>query len=101
MIRGKRSWSSHGRYYKSRNQLRSSSADHCARKLNYVVHKPHDDLMTTNIGETKDGSQESILRSEEFQSGGHPLGEIRRTDKVTVEYERSQEVQKPPASWYP
>jgi hypothetical protein len=101
MIRGKRSWSSHQRYYKSSNQLRSSSMDHSVRKPNYTVRKHHDDLLTTTVSETKDGSQESILRSDEFQNGAHPLAQIRRTDKITVEHEQSHAPQPPPASWYP
>lgn len=101
MIRGKRSWSSHERYYKSSHQLHSSSMGHSASKPNYAVRKHHDDLLTTTVGETKNGSQESILRSDEFQNGAHPLAQIRRTDNITVEYKQSQSPQPPPASWYP
>lgn len=41
------------------------------------------DLTITGVG-----SEESILRDDVNGTPGHPLGAIRRTDNVTVEYER-------------
>lgn len=40
------------------------------------------DLTITGVG-----SEESILRDDANGNQGHPMGAIRRTDNVTVEYE--------------
>lgn len=90
LARGKRSWSSFQRYYykqssgKNHNQAqwpgRSGSFD-ASRKPSRLVQKG-DDLLTTNIGTVDNDSQERILENE-----GYPLGQIRRTDRVMVEYE--------------
>ncbi|KAL4920631.1 hypothetical protein BDW62DRAFT_8575 [Aspergillus aurantiobrunneus] len=87
LIRGKRSWSSHQRYYKSSaNQLPSSSGDRPAKKPG-VSSREEADLYITNIGTTKEGSQESILGRDHPQQGQQPTGRIQRTDQVVVEYE--------------
>jgi hypothetical protein len=99
MARGKRSWSSHQRYYKSSgNNAHSSSHDRHipARKHTFSGQRDRD-LITTNISTTKNGSQESILRVDEQGKGPGirpgigvgrlPKGSIQRTDQVVVEYE--------------
>ncbi|KAJ5172352.1 hypothetical protein N7492_004945 [Penicillium capsulatum] len=86
MLRGKRSWSSYQRYYQSNAAKIASSANRPYKKpINHML--KHDDLITTNIGATREGSQESILGSEEMRKGAHPMGSIHRTDKVVIEYE--------------
>jgi hypothetical protein len=88
MLRGKRSWSSHQRYYKSNGAKLDSSHGRPSKKpVNYLLKES--DLWTTNIETTKRGSQESILGSEEMRNGAHAMGNIERTDQVTVEYETS------------
>lgn len=88
MLRGKRSWSSHQRYYKSTGaKLDSSLGRLPKRPVNYLLKE--NDLWTTTIETTKRGSQESILGSEEMRNRAHPMGNIQRTDQVTVEYETS------------
>ncbi|KAL3489188.1 hypothetical protein BJX62DRAFT_226740 [Aspergillus germanicus] len=83
MARGKRSWSSHQRYYKSSgNQAHSSSHDRHIHARKHTFSGQRDkDLITTNISTTKNGSQESILRVNEQGKG------LARTDQVVVEYE--------------
>ncbi|KAL2844821.1 hypothetical protein BJY01DRAFT_235157 [Aspergillus pseudoustus] len=86
LARGKRSWSSHQRYYKSSdNHPRSFSHDRHIRKPAFGGQGDRD-LITTNIGPTKDGSQESILQTDESK-GPYPQGGIHRMDRVVVEYE--------------
>lgn len=88
MLRGKRSWSSHQRYYKSNGAKLDSSLGRLPKKpVNYLLKE--NDLWTTTIETTKRGSQESILGSEEMRNRAHPMGNIQRTDQVTVEYETS------------
>lgn len=86
LVRGKRSWSSYQRYYNKNSNPggRSASFDRGFRKPSGHGRK-HDGLMTTDIGTVQNDSQEMILE------GHHALGEIRRTDKVMVEYEVRQE----------
>ncbi|GKZ26512.1 hypothetical protein AbraIFM66951_002593 [Aspergillus brasiliensis] len=95
LILGKRTTSSYNNSrnrYKGSTQLPDSSYDHS--KLS-KSRKPEYEITTV-------GSQESILRGE--ANGGiesHPMGAIRRTDNVTVEYEnRSREgPMEPRTSW--
>ncbi|KAL4891204.1 hypothetical protein BDV59DRAFT_182740 [Aspergillus ambiguus] len=75
LITGKRTKSSYSNRYKGSHNLPESSFD----KPSKAPRKS--DLAITNVE-----SQESILRSDELQNS-HPLGVIRRTDNVTVEYE--------------
>lgn len=91
MIRGKRSWSSHERYYKSNGAKLNSSLDRPSKKPTNSIFT-HDDPATTTIGTTNEGSQESILGSEEFRNGAHPMGSIHRTDQVVIEYEPASRV---------
>ncbi|GLA36685.1 hypothetical protein AnigIFM63309_003008 [Aspergillus niger] len=85
LILGKRTTSSYNsrNRYKGSSQLPDSSNDHSKlskpRKTDYEI--------------TTVGSQESILREEaNGRIECHPMGAIRRTDNVTVEYEsRSRE----------
>ncbi|KAI3076427.1 hypothetical protein CBS147353_4753 [Aspergillus niger] len=85
LILGKRTTSSYNsrNRYKGSSQLPDSSNDHSKlskpRKTDYEI--------------TTVGSQESILREEaNGRIESHPMGAIRRTDNVTVEYEsRSRE----------
>ncbi|RDW63230.1 uncharacterized protein DSM5745_10341 [Aspergillus mulundensis] len=88
MMLGKRSWSSNQRYYYkdkgSANQGPSTSERHTKRS-NFTADKDAD-LFTTNIGTTREGSQESILRPD-LTHGAHLAGRIQRTDQVVVEYE--------------
>lgn len=86
MARGKRSWSSRQRSYKSSaNQLPSSSMDRHTKKSPFNSQKDAD-LFETNIGTAREGSQESILGGDEAQNS-HANGRIQRTDQVVVEYE--------------
>jgi hypothetical protein len=96
MARGKRSWSSHQRYYKSSGggNAHSSSHDRHIHAMKHTFSGQRDkDLITTNISTTKNGSQESILRVDEQWKGPGvgvrrlPKGGIQRTDQVVVEYE--------------
>lgn len=89
MVRGKRSWSSKQRYYKSSKQLPSDIFDRAPRKAMNSL-DPRVDYMTTNVGATKHDSQENILQSEEYSNGSFPLGKIHRRDDVCVEYNVSQ-----------
>ncbi|KAJ5499347.1 hypothetical protein N7453_008398 [Penicillium expansum] len=97
MIRGKRSWSSHGRY--ESGKLRSYT-DRPTKKSASNAHEDDDILMTTNIGTTKSGSQESILNSDQLRREVHLTGKIHRTDQVKIEYgERPQGDHVPRPSW--
>lgn len=59
-----------------------------------------DILMTTNIGTTRSGSQESILNSDQPRNEAHVAGKIHRTDQVKIEYgERPQGGHEPRPSW--
>ncbi|OQE29291.1 hypothetical protein PENFLA_c004G05739 [Penicillium flavigenum] len=96
MIRGKRSWSSHGRYESSK--LRSDTD----RPIKKSASNDRDDdiLMTTNIGATGSGSQESILNSDQLQTEVHMAGKIHRTDQVKIEYgTRPEGDHEPRPSW--
>ncbi|EAU36889.1 predicted protein [Aspergillus terreus NIH2624] len=75
LITGKRTKSSYSNRYKGSHNLPDSSFDRPSKTPR------KSDLAITNVD-----SQESILRSDELQNS-HPLGTIRRTDNVTVEYE--------------
>ncbi|KAJ5411069.1 uncharacterized protein N7487_005428, partial [Penicillium crustosum] len=93
MIRGKRSWSSHGRY--DSGKLRSYT-DRPTKK-SASNNRDDDILMTTNIEITRSGSQESILNSDRL---GKDAGKIHRTDQVKIEYgERPQGDHEPRPSW--
>lgn len=91
ILRGKRSWGSYNpsynnRYYKSNKEdtFGLTSVDH---KKPTAVAQPHDDLFTTNVdATTRSGSQDSIMRPDKVQNSNLPLGRIRRTDQVQVEY---------------
>lgn len=97
MIRGKRSWSSHGRY--DSGKLRSYT-DRPTRKSASNNREDDDILMTTNIGTTRSGSQESILNSDQPRKEAHVAGKIHRTDQVKIEYgERPQGDHEPRPSW--
>lgn len=86
MARGRRSWSSRQRSYKSSaNQLPSTSGDRYMKKSVYSSQKDAD-LFETNIDAAREGSQESILGSDKGQNRG-ANGRIQRTDQVVVEYE--------------
>ncbi|XRM47096.1 hypothetical protein ABZX51_010097 [Aspergillus tubingensis] len=96
LILGKRTTSSYNNSrnrYKGSSQLPDSSYDHS--KLS-KPRKPDYEITTV-------GSQESILREEDNGRNieSHPMGAIRRTDNVTVEYEsRSREdPEDPRVSW--
>ncbi|PYH29188.1 uncharacterized protein BO87DRAFT_345117 [Aspergillus neoniger CBS 115656] len=95
LILGKRTTSSYNNSrnrYKGSSQLPDSSYDHS--KLS-KPRKPDYEITTA-------GSQESILREEiNGRIESHPMGAIRRTDNVTVEYEsRSREdPEDPRVSW--
>ncbi|KGO77537.1 hypothetical protein PITC_059770 [Penicillium italicum] len=97
MIRGRRPWGSHGRYESSK--LRSYT-DRPSKKS--ASHNRGDDdiLMTTKVGTIKNGSQESILNSDQLQREDNLDGRIHRTDQVKIEYEeRPQGEHKPRPSW--
>ncbi|KAJ5384077.1 hypothetical protein N7517_001988 [Penicillium concentricum] len=96
MIRGKRSWSSHGRY--DSGKMRSYT-DRPTKKSNNTC-EDDDILMTTNIETTRSGSQESILNSDQLQKEAHVVGKIHRTDQVKIEYgARPQGDHEPRPSW--
>ncbi|RAL10942.1 uncharacterized protein BO97DRAFT_392894 [Aspergillus homomorphus CBS 101889] len=88
MVRGRRSWSSYQRYYKS--QPGTSRKRAFKKPINHML--KHDDLMTTNIGTIKQGSQDNILVTEETPAESHAMGYIHRTDKMAVEYEMASRV---------
>ncbi|KAL2842308.1 hypothetical protein BJX68DRAFT_257838 [Aspergillus pseudodeflectus] len=103
MARGKRSWSSHQRYYKSSgNNPHSSSHNRHVRKHTFSGQKDKD-LMTTNINTTKNGSQENILPLDEqgkgLGVGRLPRNGIQRTDQVVVEYEMRPLDREGQSSW--
>jgi hypothetical protein len=88
LILGKRNLSS---YSNSRNKYKGS---HQLHDYSYEASKPPRKTDTTITGV---GSQESILQDNTHDgrrngNGGDPLRAIRRTDDVTVEYERSPPV---------
>ncbi|RDW64440.1 uncharacterized protein DSM5745_09851 [Aspergillus mulundensis] len=79
LILGKRKLSSYSgskNKYKGSQQLHDYSHSRSQSKMNKSARKT--DLTITGVE-----SQESILRDE---GGGHPMGAIRRTDNVVVEY---------------
>ncbi|KAL5343276.1 hypothetical protein BJX70DRAFT_408835 [Aspergillus crustosus] len=87
LFRGKRSWSSHKRYGKtSANQIPSTTGDRQFKKPTFGSHK-EDELFTTNIGVTNNGSQESILGADRGHKESQSVNQIQRTDQVVVEYE--------------
>jgi hypothetical protein len=107
MARGKRSWSSHQRYYKSSgNNPHSSSHDRHIHASKHTSSGQQDkDLITTNISTTKNGSQESILRVDEQEKGPGvgvgqlPKGGIQRMDQVVVQYEMRPFDREGQSSW--
>ncbi|KAL4887225.1 hypothetical protein BJY04DRAFT_204274 [Aspergillus karnatakaensis] len=86
LLRGKRSWSSHHRDYKSSHQIPSTKGDSHIKKIPFGWHR-EEELFTTNIGTGNNGSQESILGEDKSQKRAPPVGHIHRTDQVVVEYE--------------
>ncbi|KAJ5508188.1 hypothetical protein N7527_010331 [Penicillium freii] len=97
MIRGKRSWSSHGRYDSGKFR---SYTDRPMKKSTINDREDDDILMTTNIGTTRSGSQESILNSDQLRNEANVPGRIHRTDQVKIEYgERPQGGREPRPSW--
>ncbi|PLB54041.1 hypothetical protein P170DRAFT_504869 [Aspergillus steynii IBT 23096] len=84
LLLGRRTTSS---YNNSRNRYKDSSN---LKDSSYVHSKPSRPARKSDLAITNVESQESILRGDEFNSGGgdaHPMGAIRRTDNVVVEYE--------------
>ncbi|KUM60935.1 hypothetical protein ACN42_g6181 [Penicillium freii] len=97
MIRGKRSWSSHGRYDSGKFR---SHTDRPMKKSTINDREDDDILMTTNIGTTRSGSQESILNSDQLRNEANVPGRIHRTDQVKIEYgEKPQGGREPRPSW--
>ncbi|RAH69861.1 uncharacterized protein BO66DRAFT_438934 [Aspergillus aculeatinus CBS 121060] len=87
MVRGRRSWSSLQRYYKGNAIELATSRNRPFRKpMNYML--THDELLMTNIGTLKNGSEHNIL-PREIRNQGYAMGQINRTDKVVVEYEKA------------
>ncbi|OJK01988.1 hypothetical protein ASPACDRAFT_40804 [Aspergillus aculeatus ATCC 16872] len=87
MVRGRRSWSSYQRYYKGHAIELATSRNRPFRKaMNYML--THDELLTTNIGTLKNGSEDNIL-PREIRNQGYVMGQIHRTDKVVVEYAKA------------
>ncbi|KAJ5513695.1 hypothetical protein N7463_003247 [Penicillium fimorum] len=96
MVRGKRSWSSHGRY--DSGKMRSYT-DRPTKKSNNT-REDDDILMATNIETTRSGSQESILNSDQLRKGAHVFGKIHCTDQVKIEYgSNTQGDHDPRPSW--
>ncbi|PYH79786.1 hypothetical protein BO82DRAFT_366433 [Aspergillus uvarum CBS 121591] len=88
MIRGRRSWSSYQRYYKNHEIELATSHNRPFRKpMNYML--THDDLLTTNIGTLKNGSEDNILPTGQMGHQEYAMGQIHRTHKVVVEYEKA------------
>lgn len=87
------SYSNSGKYKQSSSNYNTGTFDRSKRSA------VKDDLAITNV-EGKE-SQESILRDDQLQQDKvFPLGAIRRTDNVTVEYEsRSADGHPPDGSW--
>ena len=99
VMRGKRSWGSYNPSHNNRYYKKSSKDDDTFnlstrdRKKPTVGIHAHDDLFSTNIdtnidATTRSGSQDSILNSDQVQNSNIPLGQIRRTDQVQVDYGR-------------
>lgn len=93
LILGRRSLSSYSNNssgkFRSNRYMQASGQNRSHRSAS---RKP--DLAITNVE-----SQESILREDANNHNGHALGQIRRTDNVTVEYEaRASEPDRRP-SW--
>ncbi|PYI15457.1 hypothetical protein BO99DRAFT_468061 [Aspergillus violaceofuscus CBS 115571] len=85
MIRGRRSWSSYQRYYQNHEIELATSHNRPFRKpMNYML--THDDLLTTNTGTLKNGSEDNILPTGQVGRQEYMMGQIHRTDKVVVEY---------------
>lgn len=89
LILGKRKLTSYSgsKKFKGSQQLHDYSYSHSASaggKLSKNAKKHAGDMTITGVE-----SQESILKDDMGGGGGHPLGAIRRTDNVTVEYESS------------
>ncbi|KAL4804203.1 hypothetical protein BDV18DRAFT_162611 [Aspergillus unguis] len=86
MLLGKRSWSSHDNSYnykRSGNKLLSASDPHSKK-----VRDADADLFATQIGTTREGSQERILQGKyDAKDIAPPVGSIQRTHQVVVEYE--------------
>lgn len=88
MVRGRRSWSSYQRYYKGHAIELATSRNRPFRKpMNYML--THDELLTTNIGTLENGSEDNILPNGQVQTRDCAMGQIHRTDKVVVEYEKA------------
>ncbi|RAH47917.1 uncharacterized protein BO95DRAFT_472138 [Aspergillus brunneoviolaceus CBS 621.78] len=88
MVRGRRSWSSYQRYYKGHAIELATSRNRRFRKpMNYML--THDELLTTNIGTLENGSEDNILPNGQVQNRDCAMGQIHRTDKVVVEYEKA------------
>ncbi|EAW11090.1 uncharacterized protein ACLA_067270 [Aspergillus clavatus NRRL 1] len=82
MILGKRSLNS---YSNSRNRYKGSNP---FQDSPYEPSKPSRNTRKSELAITNVESQESILPADEYnQKDTHPMGHIRRTDNVTVEYE--------------
>ncbi|KAL4804194.1 hypothetical protein BDV18DRAFT_162602 [Aspergillus unguis] len=91
MLRGKRSWSSRNgsyNYKRSGNKLPSTGDQYVKKSALSSIRDKDADLFTTQIGTTREGSQESILGDgHDANSTARPVGSIQRTDQVVVEYE--------------
>lgn len=93
IMRGKRSWGSYNPSYNNRHYYKSTKEDTFGvsdvdRKKPAAAVYPHDNLFSTNIDcdATRNSSQDSILNADKVQNSSIPLGQIRRTDQVRVEY---------------
>lgn len=94
MMRGKRSWSSHDRYYKSSHQLHSLENDYPSKKRHSKIRDPDEEILRTQMGTTREGSEESIIKKDYATKGLRPKNSIQRTDQVVIEYEnRHDQVQ--------
>lgn len=59
--------------------------DKSARKGRSRLRAPDDDLLVTDVGTKRDGSEENILEPQELQNG--VPHSITRTDQVIIEYD--------------
>jgi hypothetical protein len=83
LIFGRRSWSFQERYYykgKGSNNQRPSFSAERHKRSNFGTYQDAGLFITNNIGTSRGGSQESILRPDEQAKGGRPAGGIHRTD---------------------